>query len=124
MADKAQLVKKIKALAERGESGESENAAALLRELMKKYNVTEADLCDDKQKHHINKTSEATVHKAIDVDFFDEFIKPSAESQNELDDAEFFREVILGMAASKGKSRIYRGTSKSIKVSRNEKKIP
>lgn len=44
MSGKEELLKKLKALAERGESGERENAAAQLEKLMKKYGVSEEEL--------------------------------------------------------------------------------
>lgn len=47
MTDKAELLKKLKALAERGEDGERETARRKLDELMVKYGVDDADLSDD-----------------------------------------------------------------------------
>ena len=48
MADqKNNLLRKLRALAERGEPGERENARAILAGLMAKYGVEEADLQDD-----------------------------------------------------------------------------
>lgn len=44
MENKEELLKKIKALAERGVGGEKESAQVLLDRLMKKYGVTESDL--------------------------------------------------------------------------------
>lgn len=44
MENKEELLKKIKALAERGVGGEKDSAQALLDRLMKKYGVTELDL--------------------------------------------------------------------------------
>ena len=41
------LIKKIKALAERGEGGEKEGAQKKLRELMQKYGIEDLDLSDD-----------------------------------------------------------------------------
>ena len=47
-ADKQiELLKKLKALAERGEGGEKEGAERKLRELMEKYHVEDADLDDN-----------------------------------------------------------------------------
>lgn len=48
MSDKKELLRKLKALAERGEGGEATTAAAMLAKLMKKYGVSERDL--DEQK--------------------------------------------------------------------------
>lgn len=42
-----ELLKKIKALAERGYGGEKENAEKLLKKLMKEYNIKEEDLDED-----------------------------------------------------------------------------
>lgn len=44
---KLELLKKIQALAERGDRGEREAARIQLERLMKKYNVQEADLADE-----------------------------------------------------------------------------
>lgn len=44
MENKEELLKKIKALAERGVGGEKDSAQVLLDCLMKKYGVTESDL--------------------------------------------------------------------------------
>lgn len=44
MTEKEALLQKIKALADRGESGERENAAALLEKLMNKYGISEEEL--------------------------------------------------------------------------------
>ena len=52
MNDKEQLLKKIKALADRGEGGEALAAAAILDRLMEKYHITEADLRDDAMEIH------------------------------------------------------------------------
>lgn len=45
--NKEELIRKIKALAERGEGGEKENAQKLLAELMVKYNIKEEDIADE-----------------------------------------------------------------------------
>ena len=45
--EKTDLLRKLKALAERGEAGERENARTILAGLMEKYGVEEADLQDD-----------------------------------------------------------------------------
>ena len=51
--DKAALLKKIKALAERGVGGERENAEALLARLMEKYDVSEEELSEIGGKENI-----------------------------------------------------------------------
>ena len=45
--NKEELIKKVKALAERGEGGEKLNAQKMLAELMKKYNIKEEDIAED-----------------------------------------------------------------------------
>ena len=50
--DRAALLKKIKALAERGVDGERENAEALLAKLMEKYDISEEELAEDTRKRH------------------------------------------------------------------------
>lgn len=47
-----ELLKKIKALADRGYGGEKENAQAILERLMAKHGISEADLEADKIKTH------------------------------------------------------------------------
>lgn len=53
MKDREQLLqkaKKIQALAERGDRGEKESAAALLDRLMKQYGITETELAEDRRE--------------------------------------------------------------------------
>ena len=53
MTDREQLlqkVKKIQALAERGDRGEKESAAALLERLMKQHGITETELEEDRRE--------------------------------------------------------------------------
>ena len=45
--NKEDLIKKIKALADRGIGGEKENAQKLLKELMRKYNINEEEISED-----------------------------------------------------------------------------
>ena len=45
---KIELMKKLQRLAERGVGGEKEGAQKKLQQLMKKYNIEESDLSDDK----------------------------------------------------------------------------
>lgn len=53
MADQEnELLRKLRALAVRGEQGEQENARRILDKLMKKYGVEEADLQDDALEEH------------------------------------------------------------------------
>ena len=52
MTDREQLlqkVKKIQALAERGDRGEKESAAAMLDRLMKRYGITEAEIAEERR---------------------------------------------------------------------------
>ena len=53
MTDREQLlqkVKKIQALAERGDHGEKESAAALLERLMKQHGIAESELSEDRRE--------------------------------------------------------------------------
>lgn len=52
MDKKKELLKKLQALAERGVGGEKESAERKLRELIKKYNIDEAELAEDKLKEN------------------------------------------------------------------------
>lgn len=50
--DKAALLKKIRALAERGVGGEANNAEEILRRLMEKYGVSEDELDEEERRRH------------------------------------------------------------------------
>ena len=50
--DKATLLKKIRALAERGVGGEADNAEEILRRLMEKYGVSEDELDEEERRRH------------------------------------------------------------------------
>ena len=50
--DKAALLKKIRALAERGVGGEADNAEEILRRLMEKYGVSEDELDEEERRWH------------------------------------------------------------------------
>ena len=49
---KIELMKKLQRLAERGVGGEKEGAQKRLQQLMKKYDIEESDLSDDKLEDH------------------------------------------------------------------------
>lgn len=48
MNNKAELLKKLKALVDRGIDGEKVNAEKKLKELMRKYDISENELIEDK----------------------------------------------------------------------------
>ena len=48
--EKVEVIKKLKALKDRGIGGEKENAAKLLEKLMKKYNITEEEIKNEETK--------------------------------------------------------------------------
>lgn len=50
--DKAALLKKMRALAERGVGGEADNAEEILRRLMEKYGVSEDELDEEERRRH------------------------------------------------------------------------
>lgn len=50
--DKAALLKKIRALAERGVGGEADDAEEILRRLMEKYGVSEDELDEEERRRH------------------------------------------------------------------------
>lgn len=53
MSDRNQeLLRKLKALADRGVDGEQEQARRILNRLLKKYGVAETDLLDEAQREH------------------------------------------------------------------------
>ena len=49
MSNKEELLKKIKALADRGVDGERENAQAILYRLMEQYGISEAEIEEDRR---------------------------------------------------------------------------
>lgn len=51
MSNREDLLRKLKALSERGEGGEAINATEKLKQLMKRYGINEADLEDDRKDH-------------------------------------------------------------------------
>ncbi len=63
--NKEELIKKIKALADRGVGGEKENAQKLLKELMQKYNINEEEISEDIIKEFDIKMPK--VYKAADL---------------------------------------------------------
>lgn len=50
MSNKEELLKKIKALADRGVDGERENAQAILYRLMEQYGISEAEIEEDRRE--------------------------------------------------------------------------
>ena len=50
MSNKAELLKKIKALADRGADGERESAQTLLARLMEQYGISETDLEEERRE--------------------------------------------------------------------------
>ncbi len=50
MENKLKIIKKLKALADRGIGGEKENAELLLKKYMKKYNISEKEINKDEEK--------------------------------------------------------------------------
>lgn len=48
--EKIEIIKKLKALSDRGIAGEKENATKLLERLMKKYNITEDEIKNEETK--------------------------------------------------------------------------
>lgn len=65
MNEKEALLKKLKALAERGESGERENAAAQLEKLLKKYGISEEELERDAEQLCFFKYSQETERRLL-----------------------------------------------------------
>lgn len=50
--DKTELLRKVRALAERGVGGEAENAERLLARMMKKYGISEEELDEETRARH------------------------------------------------------------------------
>lgn len=72
------LMKKLKALADRGVGGEQENARKMLDRLMKKYNVSELDLDDEKLARH-----DFVYHSAFDKKLLRQVIYKIATDRNQ-----------------------------------------
>ena len=60
MTEKEAILKKLKALADRGEGGERENAAALLEKLMQKYGISEEELNREREQDYFFSYSQET----------------------------------------------------------------
>lgn len=67
---KMELLKKLQALAERGVGGEKEGTQKKLEQLMKKYNIEEADLSEDKLEDHDFKYHDEFEHQLLRQLFF------------------------------------------------------
>lgn len=65
MTEKEDLMKKLKALADRGAGGERENAAAMLEKLMKKYGITESDLERERVQDYFFAYSQETERRLL-----------------------------------------------------------
>lgn len=89
---KVELMKKLQRLAERGVGGEKEGAQKKLQQLMKKYDIEESDLSDDKLEDHewkYHNDFELRLLKQTIDDFFRELdqefhfnLDPCANEQN------------------------------------------
>lgn len=74
MAEKTEILLKLKELSKKGINGEKENAAKLLEKLMKKYNISEEELNNEEIKGvYINLKNEIEVRLASQIlyAFFD-----------------------------------------------------
>lgn len=67
--DKAELLKKVQALASCGIGGERENAQKILEKLMKKYNISESELSTEKINEYSVKWTN-NVEKKLKVQIF------------------------------------------------------
>lgn len=68
MNKKIEILKKLKALADRGIGGEKENAELLLKKYMKKYNISEKELNKDEEKEvYINLKNEIELRLASQI---------------------------------------------------------
>lgn len=67
--DKAALLKKIRALAERGVGGEADNAEEILRRLMEKYGVSEDELDEEERRRHVSSTTGKSKKSSCDRSF-------------------------------------------------------
>ena len=74
MAEKTEILLKLKELSKKGINGEKENAAKLLEKLMKKYNISEEELNNEEIKDvYINLKNEIEIRLASQIlyAFFD-----------------------------------------------------
>lgn len=68
MDKKIEILKKLKALADRGIGGEKENAELLLKKYMKKYNISEKEINKDEEKKvYINLKNEIELKLASQI---------------------------------------------------------
>lgn len=65
MNEKEALLRKLKALADRGAGGEKENAAALLEKLMQKYGISEAELERERVQDYFFPYSQETERRLL-----------------------------------------------------------
>lgn len=65
MTEKEALLQKIKALADRGEGGERENAATLLEKLMNKYGISEEELDRERAQDYFFPYSQETERRLL-----------------------------------------------------------
>lgn len=65
MTEKEAILKKLKALADRGEGGERENAAALLEKLMQKYGISEEELNREREQDYFFSYSQETERRLL-----------------------------------------------------------
>ena len=65
MSNKEELLKKIKALADRGVDGERENAQAILYRLMEQYGISEAEIEEDRRETAWFSYSQETEHRLL-----------------------------------------------------------
>ena len=65
MTEKEALLQKIKALADRGEGGERESAAALLEKLMNKYGISEEELNRERAQDYFFPYSQETERRLL-----------------------------------------------------------
>lgn len=65
MSNKAELLKKIKALADRGVDGERESAQTLLARLMEQYGISETDLEEERRETAWFRYSQETERRRV-----------------------------------------------------------
>ena len=65
MSNKAELLKKIKALADRGVDGERESAQTLLARLMEQYGISETDLEEERRETAWFRYSQGTERRLL-----------------------------------------------------------
>lgn len=80
MSNKAELLKKIKALADRGVDGERESAQTLLARLMEQYGISETELEEERRETAWFPYSQETERRLLNQIIYEEILYADGEA--------------------------------------------